>query len=567
MSKLVLGIVAATAAAAGAALVAGTPAAAPPTAAPSTQAIGVVRPPIDRTPIIVEPADPPIRTPPIDRPPIVRPPHLPPPPPPPGVRVIPLPLCSYDSDVTSSVALYSDWWNDDYGTAFLCKADVNGQFNAACGSDASAATSCPASTRGRPAASHYILTENLYGLDGAYGSGWSYADGSALYGTYYGECQRAAGSCNDTLVIAKSMGQYIPGNYPVFTPTKAKLFDLDGGVMPYAGKVKASVKLGWYGACTTCGPGVGPQSNDVVLAIQVQKPDMTWADVYTRTFTSGYNTRALMEAEIAVDAGKHVRFQLRGENAGDQPHFGYAYDSATLSVPVPLVGRENHLRLCEYQPEELGFDHFFRDAGAPFVCRGNINWNGCALDPYGHPLDTEYRLRAVGASTILPPTEMAWSDGSALHGVEEVVCHHLSWIPTDEVYQSFVKPSAATCTLVNNASTAVLAEVDGGFIEHSRPVTVVGAARLRGNSYYAATLALQVLTPDATGMVAWQDVGTTRVTLDSTSLDQPTTVTATVAPYSDVRLQVRGDCGQEFQVLSASVFSECDPTDPYSCNP
>ena len=44
-------------------------------------------------------------------------------------------------------------------------------------------------------------------------------------------------------------------------------------------------------------------------------------------------------------------------------------------------------------------------------------------------------------------------------------------------------------------------------------------------------------------------------------------VQATVAPYSDVRLQVRGECGKEYHVLSATIFSECDPTDPFSCNP
>jgi len=190
----------------------------------------------------------------------------------------------------------------------------------------------------------------------------------------------------------------------------------------------------------------------------------------------------------------------------------------------------------------------------------------------GQPLAPAYMLIPFGNH------DLAWDSGAALYGLTTMVCARtgtsVDRLVAGEEIAGFNMAGSGSCSGLP-AQTVVLAEVDGGTVEHVHPAAVRGEVIIAFNDAAVSTrtlpvtLALQVF--DGT---AWVDhKAVTFNATDALDLLQPHAIDDLVDPGFDVRLQIRGttcddNVVESYRIPSARIQVETcipDQSNPGSC--
>lgn len=260
--------------------------------------------------------------------------------------------------------------------------------------------------------------------------------------------------------------------------------------------------------------------------------------------------------------------------------------AATTTPTEPQCGetgviflRENAVPMCEWGGNAHRYQPFV--STPPFTswtCTGDGPWDGrwndtCTLDANGRPTNASYYL-SVRDRNVYWTGDLSWPD-VAFYGSWGMSCERIPSQSTDRVVDHVLdgRVIGGTCAGTNPTSQSLLAQIDGGTVEHVRPALVRGLVTLGGNWWdtqgqvITATLALQVF-----GDQGWVDYAVSHgnVTTEKHAYE----VAAYVAPGTDVRLEVRASTpchtrdSETFDMTSARLQVETcipDQSSPGSC--
>lgn len=243
--------------------------------------------------------------------------------------------------------------------------------------------------------------------------------------------------------------------------------------------------------------------------------------------------------------------------------------------------REHSLPLCEWGTGErsmwnLIVDPEYGDYGAWTCTAAGKPWDDSCTHggaPDFKPLDALYTLHPRDQPNNYTAV-LQWPDSSALYDVWGVRCRSVpggaDYVDTSTVEGRTVPGS--TCSLKSPLRRVVLAEVDGGVVEHVHAAMVRGRVRLGAPGMLPrgandVTLAIQTY-----GMTGWADLSTAPVT--TTSSIGTYELWGMAAPGVSIRFQVRGSIrcnehlGLGYDVRDARLQIETcipDQSNPGAC--
>jgi hypothetical protein len=217
-----------------------------------------------------------------------------------------------------------------------------------------------------------------------------------------------------------------------------------------------------------------------------------------------------------------------------------------MSIAPRLGGktfqREHRLPLCEWAPDRDNMRqvmHSFDVDNVYWYCKNGqsqCDWTGT------RPSNSSYR---VAGSYYDDPYfyggEMTWPDGTKLYSTWGVGCTKAAQGDRDIVTSHMLQGHIITWPTPPGAPhvPSVLADVDGGIVEHLRAAKVLAIVQLGRDPVYQyrvendVVLAIQVATPGG-----WEDVATQSFTSEGSL--QTFRLETHVEPGEAVRLQVRG---------------------------
>lgn len=253
-----------------------------------------------------------------------------------------------------------------------------------------------------------------------------------------------------------------------------------------------------------------------------------------------------------------------------------------------IYGREHSLPLCDWTSDERSLVQFMFDQDETWQCTSMADRSACTWSGYVpatsrywfHPRrdprwqdDTYYRYGL----------DLVWPDASSLRGTWSMSCQRPvrrrgepppipgRHVVLGSVVEGRVVEGAPICTGSIPSTDVIVAEVDGGTVEHIRPGYVRGSVQIARSSYWAQLDDLRVVIQ---GRVdgQWQDLATRAAA--TTLAPETYAVEALVPELTDVRLQVRGKVrcnapyGTGYDVRDARLFVETcvpDVSNPGAC--
>ncbi len=251
-----------------------------------------------------------------------------------------------------------------------------------------------------------------------------------------------------------------------------------------------------------------------------------------------------------------------------------------------VYGREHSLPLCDWSTEERTLLQFMADHDETWVCtsmddRAACTWSGYAPSTSRYWFHPRHEPRWDGDTYYHEALDLRWPDATSLYGTWNMSCAapgRRKPGPTPlpgrhRVLGSVIEGRAVspTCTGADPARDVILAELDGGTVEHIRPGYVRGSVQIARSPYWAPLDDLRVAIQGYTDG-DWHDLATTAAT--TTLAPETYAVEATVAELTDVRLQVRGrircnaQYGTGYDLRDARLFVEAcvpDVSNPGEC--
>lgn len=252
---------------------------------------------------------------------------------------------------------------------------------------------------------------------------------------------------------------------------------------------------------------------------------------------------------------------------------------AAPSLLYGVYGRENSLPLCDWSTGERSLLQFIvgdqstGDRGL-WTCRAadSRSEDSCSWSN-GAPTNASYAIVPRDQHNHFMD-DLAWPDGSGAYGLWSMSCLSrrargpLARKVASTNIEGQVAPWAEVCSGLLDPTPyydVILADVDGGTVDHIRPGLVRGTVTIAMPPRYMTRvaddleIAIQALTEGQ-----WQDVAVTVATAETWL--QTLEVQATVTELTDVRLQVRGltrcqdQLGVGYDLRDARIFVEtCVP--------
>jgi len=270
--------------------------------------------------------------------------------------------------------------------------------------------------------------------------------------------------------------------------------------------------------------------------------------------------------------------------------------SSSLASPGEVInldgiyGREHSLPMCDWTTPDrsLYFQFMYDNYDETWVCTSMADRSSCTWSGY-EPATSRYWFhprrdpRWQGDTYYRHGLDLVWSDASSLRNTWSMSCERpvrRKGMPAPVPGRHLVLGSVVEGKRVEGAPSCggsvtgidvIVAEVDGGTVEHIRPGYVRGSVQIARSRYWAPMDDLRVVIQ---GHVdgEWQDLETRSAT--TTLAPETYAVEATVPELTDVRLQVRGKLpcnapyGTGYDVRDARLFVETcvpDVSNPGEC--